>query len=72
MAWQTVILISNFESASKILSFNSQYHDTALRVPSMSSCSTASLLLRRIHCLRLLSSHTTSLSSASYIPRTVS
>ena len=71
MPWQTVILISKFESASKILSFNSQRHDSSASsfnvklFNNITSFETHSLFTTAFL-------HKTSLCSASYIPRTVS
>ena len=66
MPWQTVIFISKFESASKILSFNSQCHDSSASsfnvklFNNITSFETHSLFTTAFL-------HKTSLSSASYI-----
>ena len=70
MPWQTVILISKFESASKILSFNSQRHDSS--ASSFNVKLFNNITSFETHCLQLLSYIKLHWCSASYIPRTVS
>ena len=53
MPWQTVILISKFESASKILSFNSQRHDSS--ASSFNVKLFNNITSFETHCLQLLS-----------------